>query len=179
MPRVLTTSSVRRGRFFLWDHASSTLSERTDLNPTSGTGFESIKFAPDGSRAAVLSRSNNVTTVRFHDATGAMVGTQTMATTLQSAWEAATQAVAACGGSVAGASFTMPQGVDTAVRTNPHQPREHRAPRLERVNGPEGLHEALVVGVLQALEVLHRRVGPDDVLAADAPDLVLDRKSVV
>lgn len=70
-----TTSGVRRGRFFVWDHASSMLTERTDLSPASETGFESIKFAPDGSRAAVLLRSNNVTTVRFHDATGAMVGT--------------------------------------------------------------------------------------------------------
>jgi len=59
---------------------------------------------------------------RAHFGAGAMVGTQTMATTLQSAWEAATQAVAACGGSVAGASFTMPQGVDVDLRFAPVGP---------------------------------------------------------
>ena len=59
---------------------------------------------------------------RGHFAAGAMVGTQTMAAALQSAWEAATQAVQACGQSVAGASLSLPQGLDTDLRFAPVGP---------------------------------------------------------
>ena len=59
---------------------------------------------------------------RNHFGAGAMVGAQTLAGALQSAWEAATQAVQVCGKSVSGASFALPQGNDTDLHFVPVGP---------------------------------------------------------
>ena len=59
---------------------------------------------------------------RNHFGAGAMVGTQTLASALQSAWEVASQAVQAIGQSVAGASFPLPQGLDVDLAFAPVGP---------------------------------------------------------
>jgi hypothetical protein len=58
---------------WIWDHAASTLTERTDGRLSAY--YEALRWAPDRSRAAVLTRTSSVTTVRFVDATGAATGT--------------------------------------------------------------------------------------------------------
>lgn len=68
------TSTARRGRLFLWNHASSTLAERTGDSTISGS-FESIRFAPDGSRAALLVQGSATTLIYFLAPDGSRIGT--------------------------------------------------------------------------------------------------------
>jgi sarcosine oxidase subunit alpha len=53
---------------------------------------------------------------RAHFGAGGMVGTQTLASAVHSAWVAAGQAVASCGGSVSGTCPALPQAADTDLR---------------------------------------------------------------
>lgn len=67
------TSTARRGRLFLWDHIASSLTERTGDSVVSGS-FEAVRFAPDGSRAALLVQGSASTLIYFLAPDGSRVG---------------------------------------------------------------------------------------------------------
>ncbi len=66
-------TTTRRGRLWVWDHASSMLSERTSDLWTSGT-YYALRWNRDGSRAALLGMSTSALTVWFYGADGTRTG---------------------------------------------------------------------------------------------------------
>lgn len=70
---TITSSTMRRGRLFVWSHSTSSLAERTSEQWTMGS-YEALRWNRDGSRAALLGRANNYLSVWFYGADGARVG---------------------------------------------------------------------------------------------------------
>ncbi len=67
------SGSSRTGRLFVFDSAAATLTERSTEAWTSGS-YEALRFAPDGSRGALLGRAAAFTSVWFVNAMGQRVG---------------------------------------------------------------------------------------------------------
>jgi hypothetical protein len=65
--------TTRRGRLFVWDHGTSTLAERTTDQWTMGT-YQSLRWAPNGSRAALLGMANNYLSIWFYGPDGVRNG---------------------------------------------------------------------------------------------------------
>jgi len=68
------TGTARRGRLFLWNHSTSSLAERTGDSVLSGS-LESIRFSPDGTRAALLVQGSASTLIYFLAPDGSRIGT--------------------------------------------------------------------------------------------------------
>jgi hypothetical protein len=66
-----TTS--RRGRVFVWDHAASTLTERTADQWTMGT-YQAFRWNREGTRAALLGNATNYLSIWFYAADGTRTG---------------------------------------------------------------------------------------------------------
>ncbi len=66
-------TTTRRGRVFVWDHAASTLAERATDQWTMGT-YQSIRWAPNGTRAALLGMAPNYLSIWFYGPDGVRSG---------------------------------------------------------------------------------------------------------
>jgi len=66
-------TTTRRGRMFVWDHATATLAERATEAWTMGE-YLAIRWAPNGTRAALLGRATSFLSIWFYGPDGVRNG---------------------------------------------------------------------------------------------------------